>query len=233
MDEIIIYSAYAEYFARNDIMVFANENSAGDVRKRNVAKQKLNLPVHALILPGVSSETRLLGRDMKFWREGSSIESKSILLLSLSRLLASSLPSAKLSLISAYAGVIAVERASTGTVASVLENARGAPRCVERGARIRSAESKDTLAMPRIPYQIFVTHIGPSFSTVLHSLLLSPFPSRIVHHVALCLTIRACVSFVPRRVTYGPRVIYHTAAAADRERDVRCIQQGSAAHCAA
>lgn len=76
------------------------------------------------------------GRDMKFGRKGSSIESKSILSTSRSLSLRS-----KLSLVSAYARVITVERVGKGTVASVLESARGATRCREGPAFVpRRAE---------------------------------------------------------------------------------------------
>lgn len=94
---------------------------------------------------------------------------------------------------------------------------RGVPAFVPRRAK------GYTLEMPGICYQIFVTHFEFSSSAVL--LLSSAFfgassstPYRAPRRASLCLTIRACVSFVSRCVTYEPCVIYHTAAAADRER---------------
>lgn len=93
---------------------------------------------------------------------------------------------------------------------------------MSRGARIRSPYPRNTLKMPRIRYQIFVTHIGPPIAPPVPLPRLSLYPVR--HRDLLLYDPHMC--FVcTRRVTYGPCVIYHTALAADREWDVRCIQQ--------
>jgi len=106
------------------------------------------------------------GRDMKFGKKRSSIESKSIL----------SAPRSKLSLISAYVRVITVERVGKGTVASRFSWARGGSHGVERGPHSFRGELRDTLEMPGIRYQIFVTHIqgllpSPFFSPLSPSFL--------------------------------------------------------------
>lgn len=90
-----------------------------------------------------------------------------------------------------------------------------------RGARIRFAESRRIRWKCRgfaIRYSLLTS--GSSSSAV--SLLLSCPVYRAPRCAPPSHANRVCVSFVLRRalcVTYGPRVIYHTAAAADRERD--------------
>lgn len=75
--------------------------------------------------------------------------------------------------------------------------------------------------MPRIRYQIFVTHIEPP------NLPPPPFPSSLysVWHRDLLLYDPHMCFVCTRHVTYGPCIIYRTVLAADREWDVRCIQQ--------
>lgn len=90
---------------------------------------------------------------------------------------------------------------------------------MSRGVRIRSAESRDTLAMPGIRYQIFVIHIAgplsPSFSLLFssfHPPSLPPpppatyrAPRRALRHDSrmcfVCTT--ACNVWAPRYLSYG------------------------------
>lgn len=68
--------------------------------------------------------------------------------------------------------VIRDECVGKNTVTSVGERA-GDP-ALSREARIRSPDPRNTLEMPRIRYQIFVTHIGPPITLLAPSLFL-PF----------------------------------------------------------
>jgi len=170
---------------------------------------------------------------MKFERKeggGSSIESKSILSafppsppLSLS----------PLSLVSAYARVITVECVSKGTVASHrFSRTCGGPYGVERGSRIRSAESQGIYVgnagdlLSDIRYSLLFLRRSSSLFCLLRCLFVHPLScstSRfsLPHDSCMCFVcITVCNVWALRYLSYGRGRRSRTANG-----DIRCIQR--------
>lgn len=108
--------------------------------------------------------------------------------------------------------MIADECVGKSIVASVRERAGGP--AMSRGARIRSPEPRNTLEMPRIRYQIFVTHIEPPITLSLPLLPLPPslslslyplptFDSSPLRSAHVFRLYTACNVWAPRYLSYS------------------------------
>lgn len=130
---------------------------------------------------------------------------------------------------------------SKNTVWLRLANMRGASRCRERPAfvlqtrgirwkcrgfaiRYSLLTSSPLSTLLSLPLSISLSLSPPPFSPILSSLYSVWHRDLLLYDPHMCFV---CT----RHVTYGPCVIYHTVLAADREWDVRCIQQDLRLRC--